>query len=113
MKNNTFEGIWKFGRKFRAYDGTEDDGREFMGFVEPVNPDCSEDEIRSKAGIVVQEKFRLISEPKEAFPFGKDTRIVCGASEYKLLSINEIYDGEKVSHRECILLKSGKVKNDA
>lgn len=85
----------------------------FHGFLEPMDRRTSIARIRSKAGIVQTEKFRLFAEPGETFPAGEGTKIVAGNEEFRLLRVKAMYDGEKVTHRECVLLKTGEVKKDA
>lgn len=113
MKSGVFNEIWRYGQRLVAYDSASAAGREFMGFLEPMNFYSGASSVRSKAGLIPTEKFRLISEPDELFPSGTSTRIVCGGSAFELLSVNEVFDGERIAHRECVLLKTGEVMADA
>ena len=113
MTAGVFDGIWPYGQTLRAFDAGSSDGREFMGFMEPLSFTDYATEERTGAGIVYKEKYRLLAAPAESFPCGTETVIVCGSVKYEVLSIKEICDGEEISHRECILLKAGEVESDA
>ena len=108
-----FDGLWRFGRTLTAFDNVSPTGRTFHGFLEPMVRRSSTEKIRTKAGITSKEKFRLFSEPDETFPDGEGTKLVCGDEVFKLLRAKAMYDGETVTHRECVLLKTGKVTTDA
>ncbi len=113
MTAGVFDGVWPYGQKLYAYDGESTSGRVFSGFLEPVNLGSADLETRDRAGTVAEEMYRLIAAPKETFPYGTATVIVCGTVKYEVLSVKEVFDGAKVSHRECILLKAGEVKSGA
>lgn len=108
-----FDALWRFGRTVTAFDETSPAGRTFRGFLEPMDRRSSTEKIRTKAGFAPKEKFRLFAEPKEAFSAGEETRLVCGGEEFRLLRAKAMYDGETVTHRECVLLKTGEVKTGA
>jgi len=113
MTAGVFDGVWPYGQTLRAFDADSVNGREFTGFLEPLSlTDCDAEE-RTEAGIVCKEKYRLIASPSETFPYGPATLIVCGSIKYELLSIKEVQAGEKISHRECVLLKVGKAAGNA
>jgi len=65
------------------------------------------------AGIVQKEKYRLFAEPGEVFPGGEGSKITAGNEEFRLLRAKALYDGETLTHRECVLLKTGEVKKNA
>lgn len=113
MTKGVFDGLWRYGQKLHAFDEGSDQGREFYGFLESMSFSSAAQESRDRAGIVPDEEYRLIVEPAEALAYGKATMIVCGGTKYELLSVEEVYDGDKVSHRECVLLKVGEVDGDA
>ncbi len=111
--SGVFDGLWGYGRKMSAYDGGLALGREFRGFLEPMNPLSGAEEARDKVGVLPTEKYLLLAEPAEAFACGSATSIICGGVRFELLSVREVFNGEKVSHRECVLLKVGEVESDA
>ena len=113
MTKGVYDGLWRFGQTLFAYDGASVGGRGFRGFLEPMSLNSGEPERRDKAGIVPTEHYLLIAEPKEAFAYGKATLVVLGSTQYELLSVKELHDGEKISHRECVLLKIGEVETNA
>ena len=86
-----------------AFDGDSDESRVFRGFLEPLSLNESIPTVRVKPGIFVRERYRLIAEPEETFPAGAATRIFSGSVEFEVLNIKELYDGERVTHRECIV----------
>lgn len=108
-----FDGLWRFGRTLTIFDSQSAEGRSFRGFLEPMDRRTSTERTRTKAGFAHKEKFRLLAEPKEQFPDGEGTKLVCGDEVFSLLRAKAMYDGEKVTHRECVLLKTGEVKADA
>ena len=95
--------LWRYGRIMTAAD--ESGERDFLGFLEPLSGEAQV--LRTKAGAVSRERFRLIAEPGEGFSAGLSTRVLCAGTEYRLLSIRDIYAGEVLSHRECVLRKAG------
>ena len=107
-----FDGLWRYGQKLFAYDCSSAEGRQFSGFLEPMNLRSAEAKKRDKAGILPTEEYLLLAEPTEAFDCGCKTTIVGGGLKFELLSVREVFDGEKVSHRECVLLKVGEVGSD-
>ena len=113
MSGSFFDGIWNFGQMLCAFDPESDEGRDFRGFVEPIKKDSDTMMHRDRMGIVSDKKFRLICEPSEIFPLGLETKIVFDYGIYELLSISEVYEGNIISHRECIIRKIGEVKNNA
>ncbi|PKM72484.1 MAG: hypothetical protein CVU91_08825 [Firmicutes bacterium HGW-Firmicutes-16] len=113
MTSGVFDGIWSHGQKLFAYDEGVTSGRSFLGFIEPSNLVADVVEARTRVGFVPNEEHRLIATPSETFPYGTETMIVCGTAKFEVLSVKEIYSGEKVSHRECMLLKAGEVESDA
>lgn len=113
MTNGVFDGVWRYGRRLLAFDESSAGGREFYGFLDPMSLSSVVSETRNKAGLVPTEEFRLIVEPAETFAYGTATTIVCGNIRFELLNVREVYDGEKISHRECVLLKVGEVEKDA
>ncbi len=113
MKSGVFDGVWFHGQKLYAYDEGVTSGRSFLGFIEPSNLVADVAETRTRAGFVPNEEHRLIAAPWETFPYGTETVIVCGTAKFEVVSVKEIYNGEKVSHRECMLLKVGEVESDA
>lgn len=108
-----FDGLWRYGQKLSAFDSVSAEGREFRGFLEPMNQHSEAEEKRNKAGILPTEKYLLLAEPTETFACGSATVIACGDLRFELLSVREVLDGEKLTHRECVLLKVGEVKSDA
>ena len=113
MTAGVFDGVWPYGQTLRAFDADSVNGREFMGFIEPLSLADTVSEKRDRAGRVSEEKYRLIAAPAETFPYRSATLIVCGSAKYEILSIKEIHNGEKISHRECVLLKVGEAASDA
>ena len=113
MTARVFDEVWSYGQKFLAYDDGVTSGRSFLGFVEALNLAADSSETRVRAGLIKKEEYRLIAAPSETFPYKTETVIICGSSKFEVLSVKEIYNGEKVSHRECVLLKVGEVKSDA
>ena len=109
MTNGVFDGVWRYGRRLLALDESSAGGREFYGFLEPMSLSSEISETRNKAGLVPSEEFRLIADPAESFAYGTATTIVSGNIKFEVLSVREVYDGEKISHRECVLLKVGEV----
>ena len=108
-----FDGLWRFGRSVTAFDAVSPTGRTFHGFLEPMDRRSSTEKIRTKAGFAPKEKYRLFAEPGEMFPDGEATKLVCGGEVFKLLRARAMYDGETVTHRECVLLKTGEVTTGA
>lgn len=108
-----FDGLWRFGRTLTVFDADAPEGRTFRGFLEPMDRRTSTDRIRSKAGIIQREKYRLFAEPGEFFPGGEGSKITVGNEEFRLLRAKAMCDGETVTHRECVLLKTGEVKKNA
>lgn len=113
MKKGIFDEVWRFGRKLLAFDVGSVAGREFYGFIEPMSFGSVVSETRDRMGVIPTEEYRLIAAPVETFPCGTETQIVCGNAKFELLAIKEVYDGEKISHRECVLLKVGEVTANA
>ena len=113
MTKGAFEGVWRHGRRLIAFDESTSVGREFYGFIEPLSFGTEVSEVRDRAGIVPAEKYRLIAEPSEEFSCGTATRLVCGNMSFELVSVKEVFDGEKITHRECVLLKTGEVASNA
>lgn len=107
------DALWRFGRTVTAFDAASPAGRTFRGFLEPMDRRSSTEKIRTKAGFAPKEKFRLFAEPGETFPAGEGTKLVCGGEIFQLLRAKAMYDGETVTHRECVLLKTGEVKTGA
>lgn len=108
-----FDGLWRYGKKLCVFDGSSAEGRQFYGFLEPMNLRSAEAEKRDKAGILPTEEYLLLAEPTKAFACASATTIIGGGMKFELLSVREVFDGEKVSHRECVLLKVGEVDRDA
>ena len=113
MTAGVFDGIWSYGQKLIIHDKGEASGRSFMGFIEPLNLTADVSEAGNRAGLIPNEEYRLIAEPSETFPYGTDSVIVCGNTRFEVRSVKEIYSGEKIYHRECVLLKVGEVQKDA
>lgn len=84
-----------------------------MGFIEPLNLTSGAPEVRNRAGLIPNEEYRLIAPPSETFPYGTESVIIFGNATFEMLSVKEIYSGEKVSHRECVLIKVGEEQSDA
>ena len=101
------DGLWQFGRMLFIRDEKSGEERAFRGFLEPLNLTAVEREKRSRAGVVQKEKFRLIAEPTESFFQGRDRLVRCGNSQFEIISIKELYCGDIISHRECILRRRG------
>lgn len=101
MRREAAELIRRHGRELVAADTSGE--RSFFGFLEPLGAQSAAGGERSRAGVVSHERFRLVAEPAEEFSQGLSTRVRCGETEYKVLSIREIYAGEELSHRECVL----------
>lgn len=97
--------LWRFGRIFSASDPQGGNKRSFKGFLEPLGT-AETMSVRTKAGLMSAERFRLIAEPGESFPEGVSARISCAGTNFRLLSIREIYAGGELSHRECVLRKA-------
>ena len=108
-----FDALWRFGRTVTAFDAASPAGRTFRGFLEPMDRRSSTEKIRTKEGFAPKEKFHLFAEPGETFPAGEGTKLVCGGEIFQLLRAKAMYDGETVTHRECVLLKTGEVKTGA
>ncbi|MEF9971340.1 MAG: hypothetical protein RR731_03395 [Oscillospiraceae bacterium] len=106
-----FDGIWSFARVLTAFAGTATKGRKFLGFLEPLRPAETAKRVRTKAGFLPRERFRLLAEPKE--DFSGITRLVCGGDEFEILSVQEVYLGNLISHRECILKRTSEVSLNA
>ena len=113
MTAGVFDEVWSYGQKLYAYDKGVTSGRSFSGFLEPLNLVTDVSETKTRVGLVPNEEYRLIAEPSEIFPYGTETVIACGSTKYEVISVKEIYCGEKVSHRECLLLKVGEVESYA
>ncbi len=101
------DGLWQFGRMLFIRDEVSGEERAFRGFLEPLNLTAVEREKRSRAGVVQTEKFRLIAEPDESFSGGRDRLICSDNCEFEIIRIKELYYGDIISHRECILLRRG------
>ncbi|MGI5979346.1 MAG: hypothetical protein ACOX66_07605 [Oscillospiraceae bacterium] len=108
-----FDALWRFGRTLTTIDEVSPAGRTFRGFLEPMDRRASTEKIRTKVGFVPKEKFRLFAEPGETFPAGEGTKLVCGREVFRLLRAKAMYDGETLTHRECVLLKTGEVETGA
>ena len=108
-----FDALWRFGRSVTVFDTASPAGRTFRGFLEPMDRRSSTEKIRTKAGFAPKEKYRLFAEPEETFPDGEGTKLVCGDEVFKLLRARAMYDGGTVTHRECVLLKTGEVTTGA
>ncbi|MEG0940511.1 MAG: hypothetical protein RSE64_01320 [Oscillospiraceae bacterium] len=106
MNGSIFEGIWDCARGLCAFDSASPAGRSFRGFLEPLQVGDGI-VVRKKPGIVSRERFRLIAEPCEAFSGGVGMRISCGGDEFELLAVREVFAGDEISHRECVLRKTG------
>lgn len=113
MKKGVFDEVWRFGQKLFVFDAGSVVGREFYGFIEPMSFGSANSESRDKAGGIPTEEYRLIAAPAETFPYGTATQILCGTAKFELLATKEVFDGKKISHRECILLKVGEVNSNA
>lgn len=113
MKKGIFDEVWRFGRKLLAFDAGSVAGREFYGFLEPMSFGFAVSETRDRMGVVPTEEYQLIAAPAETFPYGAATQIVCGNAKFELLAVKEVFVGEKISHRECVLLKVGEVISNA
>lgn len=113
MTAGVFDGVWNYGQKLCAFDEGVTSGRSFLGFLEPLKLAADSSETRSGAGLVPNEEYRLIAAPSETFPYGTETVIVYGNAKFEVLSVKEIFNGGKISHRECVLLKVGGVVSDA
>lgn len=108
-----FDCLWRFGRILTLFDTRSPSGRTFRGFLEPMDRRTSTERIRTKAGLATKEKYRLFAEPRETFPEGEGSRLQCGGEFFRLLRAKAMYDGETLTHRECVLLKTGEVTEDA
>ncbi len=113
MSYGVFDGLWRFGQRMRAFDANSSGGRNFYGFIEPMSLSLVDSETRGRTGVSPQEQFWLIAEPSETFSGGTSTTIVCGSERFELLSVKEVFAGQRVSHRECVLLKVGEVDSGA
>lgn len=112
MSNNVFDGIWEFARRLTVFSPDGLESRQFLGFLEPMSLTVYDDESRKKPFILPKEKFRLIAQPEEDFFGGSADRIVCGGCNFEILSVKPVFIGEKITHRECVLLKRGEVTDD-
>ena len=113
MTKGVLDEIWSFGQKLFAFDASSVVGREFFGFLEPMSFGSAVSETRDRMGVVPTEEFRLIAAPTETFSCGSATQIICGNAKFELCSVKEVFDGEMISHRECVLLKVGEVIKNA
>ena len=97
--------VWAYGRLFSVLgeDGLE--LRQFRGFLEHRGLSGAAHS-KSRAGLVSNERFKLISEPGEDFPEGTGTKICCEGQIFELISTFEIYAGDGLSHRESVLRRS-------
>lgn len=109
---SAFDGIWKYARTMKVMSPDSNERHDFKGFLENVNPDGIKKFYRTKTGKISAMKFRLISEPREDFFDGKASGILRGDRSYEILSIKDIYIGDEISHRECILRLSGEGVQD-
>lgn len=108
-----FGDIWYFAQTLTVFntDGTK--SHEFKGFIEPLGLTDTVTSIRKKPGIVKKEKYRLISEPEEDLYGCCASHVEFGGYRFEIISIKNIYYGDKVGHRECVLIKTGKVTKNA
>ena len=113
MTAGVFDGLWPFGQRFVAFDADAPEGREFAGFIEPISAALGVNETRVRAGVLPEESFRLIASPSESFPRGTATVLVSGDVRYEVKSVKEIYAGERICYRECVVMKTGKAGDDA
>lgn len=113
MKKGIFDDVWRFGQKLVAFDAGSVAGREFYGFLEPMSFSSAVSETRDRTGVIPTEEFRLIAAPAETFPCGTATKFLYKNAKFELLAVKEVFDGEKISHRECVLLKVGEVAANA
>lgn len=105
-----FDGLWAFGQELKLVDARSAEGRWFRGFLEALG--AEDFDLRSPVGLVSKERFRLIAEPGEKFPCGRETVIFFRGMRYGILGIREIYAGEGISHRELVLSRQGEVDNE-
>lgn len=109
--SGVFDGVWQFGREMTAVSS---DGEEsiFRGFLEPMSVTDAKTMLHSPAGTVFKEQFRLLAEPAATVLCGDAVQVVCGAAIFAVLAVKELYCGGEVSHRECVLVRKGKVTGD-
>lgn len=108
-----FGDIWCFGQTLTVFSDDGTNSRKFLGFIEPLGLKDTVAAVRKKPGIVRKEKYRLIAEPEEDFFGGCASCVGIDGHRFEILGIKKIYYGDKVSHRECVLIKTGEVTKDA
>lgn len=112
MKGEVFDGIWEFARSLTVFSPDGVESRLFLGFLEPLSLTDHVSSERKKPFILPKERFRLISQPAEDFYGGKAMLVACGGEIFEILSVKPVYLGEEVTHRECVLLRTGEVAGD-
>lgn len=112
MSGGAFDGIWEFARSLTVFSPDGLVSRQFLGFLEPLSFTAYESVAHKKPFLLPKEKFRLIAQPEEDFFGGGAERIACGGDAFEILSVKPVYIGEVITHRECVLLKTGEVENN-
>ena len=107
------EGIWGCAQTLTVFNGDGTLSRSFRGFIEALELSDSERELVKKPGLIAMEKYRLVSDPDEDFYEGKASQIEYAGYLFKILYQENIYVGDIISHKECVLLKTGEVKSNA
>jgi hypothetical protein len=102
-----FSGVWRFARRLTVYSPSGEASRSFLGFLEPLSLTEDKQYLRKKPFIVPKERYRLISEPGEDFYEGKADTVSCEGEVFELLTIKPLWAAGRISHRECILVRTG------
>ena len=110
MTDGFFDEAFRSGKILSVFDHITGQSRPFLGFLEPLSLTQTASSVRKKTGVIPTERFRLMAEAKEDFGGGDDKEIVCGSDEFELLSVKEFHYAGRLTHRECILLRKGRVQ---
>lgn len=97
---------WEYAQSL-SVSGPEGGGsREFKGFIQPQSMSARPSSGR-RPGLRNRERYRLLAHPEEDFFRGRAAAVRWGERLFELLAVKEVYIGDALSHRECVLLEMG------
>lgn len=101
---------WEYAQSLTVIGPEKDESREFKGFIQPESVTARPSSGR-RPGLRHRERYRLLAHPEEDLFGGRAGTVRWGERLFELLAVKEIYIGDALSHRECVLLEMGEAED--